>query len=111
MGKPGKPLVHFPLWWGRILARTFEWLARRGLFQNPPLTRDQLRSLSRDNAADVSETVAVFGAEWRRFAPGIREYLSPGLHDPRNGIGRDVELERAPCCVSGRGDRRRRARP
>jgi NADH dehydrogenase len=94
VGKPAKPLVHLPLWWGRVLAWKFEWLARRGLFRDPPLTRDQLRSLSRDNAADVSETVAVFGAEWRRFVPGIREYLSPGLHDPRSGIGRDVELER-----------------
>jgi uncharacterized protein YbjT (DUF2867 family) len=94
VGKPGKPLLHLPLWWGRILASAFEWLARRGLFRDPPLTRDQLRSLSRDNAADVSQTVAVFGGAWRRFGPGIREYLSAGRHDPRNGIGRDIELER-----------------
>ena len=93
VGKPGKPLLHLPLWYGRLLARFFEWLSRRGLFRHPPLTRDQLRSLSRDNAADTSATVAVFGADWRRFGPGIREYLSNGLHDPRNGIGRDVELE------------------
>ena len=94
VGKPGKPLVHLPLWYGRLLAALFEWLARRGLFRHPPLTRDQLRSLSRDNAADTSRTAAVFGGEWRTFGPGIREYLSHGRHDPRNGIGRDVELER-----------------
>jgi len=94
VGKPAKPLVHFPLWYGRLLAAGFEWLARRGLFRDPPLTRDQLRSLGRDNAADVSATVATFGGEWRRFGPGIREYLSPGLHDPRSGIGREIEMER-----------------
>jgi uncharacterized protein YbjT (DUF2867 family) len=94
VGKPGKPLLHFPLWYGRLLATGFEWLARRGLFRDPPLTRDQLRSLGRDNAADVSVTVETFGGEWRRFRPGIREYLSTGLHDPRSGIGRDVEIER-----------------
>lgn len=94
VGKPGKPLVHLPLWYGRILASGFEWAARRGLLPSPPLTRDQLRSLSRDNAADVSETVAAFGGDWRRFAPGIREYLSAGRHDPRSGFGGEVELER-----------------
>jgi NADH dehydrogenase len=93
VGKPGKPLLHLPLWYGRILAGVFEWLARRGVFSDPPLTRDQLRSLSRDNAADVSQTVAVFGGEWKAFRPGIREYLSTGRHDPRSGIGAEVELE------------------
>jgi uncharacterized protein YbjT (DUF2867 family) len=94
VGRPGKPLLHFPLWYGRILAAAFEWLARRGVFADPPLTRDQLRSLSRDSAADVSDTVATFGGEWRRFGPGIREYLHSGRHDPRSGIGDEVELER-----------------
>ncbi len=94
VGKPGKRLVHFPLWYGRLLAGMFEALARRGLLDAPPLTRDQLRSLSRDNVADVSDTVATFGGEWRRFRPGIREYLSNGRHDPRSGIGEEVELER-----------------
>jgi uncharacterized protein YbjT (DUF2867 family) len=94
VGKPGKPLIHFPLWYGRILAGAFEWLARRGVFSDPPLTRDQLRSLARDNVADVSDTVATFGGEWRRFGPGIREYLHAGKHDPRSGIGDEVELER-----------------
>ncbi|HEY1252150.1 MAG TPA: complex I NDUFA9 subunit family protein [Thermoanaerobaculia bacterium] len=93
VGKPGKPLVHLPLWYGRLLARFFEWLARRGLFRHPPLTRDQLRSLSRDNAADTSLTSKVFGPDWRPFRPGIREYLTAGRHDPRSGIGREVELE------------------
>jgi NADH dehydrogenase len=93
VGKPGKPLIHFPLWYGRILAGGFEWLARRGVLRDPPLTRDQLRSLSRDNAADVSQTLAVFGGEWKAFRPGIREYLSTGRHDPRSGIGEEVELE------------------
>lgn len=95
VGKPRKPLVHFPLWWGRILASAFEWSARRGWLPAPPLTRDQLRSLSRDNAADVSETDRVFGGPWRPFGPGIREDLGPGRpHDPRQGTGRDVKLER-----------------
>jgi uncharacterized protein YbjT (DUF2867 family) len=94
VGKPGKRLVHFPLWYGRLLAGMFEGLARRGVLDAPPLTRDQLRSLSRDNVADVSDTVATFGGDWRRFRPGIREYLSNGLHDPRSGIGDEVELER-----------------
>ncbi len=94
VGKPGKRLVHFPIWYGRLLAGLFESLARRGVLEAPPLTRDQLRSLSRDNVADVSDTVATFGGEWRRFRPGIREYLSNGRHDPRAGIGGEVELER-----------------
>lgn len=94
VGKPAKPLIHFPLWYGRLLAAAFEWLARKGLFTDPPLTRDQLRSLSRDNAADVSATVAVFGDSWRSFAPGLREYLSAGRHDPRSGFGSEVQLER-----------------
>ena len=94
LGKPGKRLIHFPLWYGRLLASGFEWLARRGVLADPPLTRDQLRSLSRDNAADTSATLATFGGDWKRFAPGIREYLSTGLHDPRSGTGEEVELER-----------------
>jgi NADH dehydrogenase len=94
VGKPRKPMIHFPVWYGRLLASLFEALARRGLFADPPLTGDQLRSLSRDNVGDTSETVAVFGGEWRRFAPGIREYLSHGKHDPRSGTGEEVELER-----------------
>jgi len=93
VGKPGKPLLHLPLWYGRVLAGGFEWLARRGVFADPPLTRDQLKSLGRDNAADVSATVALFGGEWKRFRAGIREYLSTGRHDPRSGIGGEVQLE------------------
>jgi NADH dehydrogenase len=94
VGKPGKPLIHFPLWYGRLLARLFEALARRGILEAPPLTRDQLKSLSRDNTGDVVPTMAAFPGERRRFAPGIREYLSHGRHDPRHGTGQDVELER-----------------
>jgi uncharacterized protein YbjT (DUF2867 family) len=94
LGKRGKPLFHFPLWYGRILASAFEWMARRGLLSEPPLTRDQLRSLSRDNTADVSRTVATFGGDWRAFAAGIREYLYNGRHDPRSGFGGEIELER-----------------
>jgi NADH dehydrogenase len=94
IGKPGKPLVHFPLWWGRFLAGRFEWLARRGVLDSPPLTRDQLRSLERDNTADISQTVAVFGGPWREFRPGIREYLSGAKkHDPRFGVGAEADLE------------------
>jgi uncharacterized protein YbjT (DUF2867 family) len=94
IGKPGKPLVHFPLWWGRLLAGRFEWLARKGAIGSPPLTRDQLRSLERDNTADISETVAVFGGPWREFRPGIREYLSGAKkHDPRFGMGAEADLE------------------
>jgi NADH dehydrogenase len=94
VGKPRKRLIHFPVWYGRLLARLFEALARRGVFADPPLTRDQLKSLSRDNVGDVSDTVATFGGEWKRFAPGIREYLSHGRHDPRSGTGNEVELEK-----------------
>ena len=94
VGKHGKPLIHFPLWYGRLLASVFERLARRGILDAPPLTRDQLRSLAVDNTADIVPTMADFPGEWRRFAPGIREYLSDGRHDPRHGTGYDVELER-----------------
>ena len=88
VGKPRKPLVHFPLWWGRFLAGRFEAAARRGWIDAPPLTRDQLKSLERDNAADLTDTLAVFGGPWREFRPGIREYLPAGRsHDPRFGIG------------------------
>lgn len=93
VGKPGKPLLHLPLWYGRVLASGFEWLARRGVFTDPPLTRDQLKSLERDNAADTTDTTATFEGEWKRFRPGIREYLATGRHDPRSGIGGEVELE------------------
>ena len=94
VGKPRKPLVHLPLWYGRLLAAVFEWAARRGILPEPPLTRDQLASLSRDNTADVSETNRVFGGPWRPLGAGIREYLPGGRkHDPRGGIGRDVVLE------------------
>ena len=94
VGKPRKPMIHFPLWYGRLLASFFEKLAGMGLFSDPPLTRDQLRSLSRDNVGDTSETLATFDGEWRRFGPGIREYLSHGRHDPRSGFGEEVEIER-----------------
>jgi NADH dehydrogenase len=94
LGKRRKPLVHLPIWWGRILARTFELLARRGWIDAPPLTRDQLRSLSRDNVADVAETLAVFDGEWHEFRAGLREYLTGGMkHDPRSGFGGEVELD------------------
>ena len=94
VGLRAKPLVHLPLWWGRFLAGRFEWAARHGWIGQPPLTRDQLRSLSRDNVADVSETLSTFGGEWSGFRSGIREYLAPsGRHDPRIGTGDDVRLE------------------
>ncbi len=94
VGKPRKPLVHLPLWWGRFLAGRFEWAARKGWIGDPPVTRDQLRSLSRDNVGDVSQTVAVFGGPWREFRAGIREYLIGGKrHDPRFGIGVETNLE------------------
>ena len=94
VGKGRKRLVHFPLWWGRFLAARFESLARRGWIDVPPLTRDQLKSLSRDNTGDTSETVRVFGGEWRALRPGIREYLGSGkFHDPRSGTGSEADLE------------------
>ncbi len=94
IGKPRKPLVHFPLWWGRFLAGRFEWAFRRGWLDEPPLTRDQLKSLARDNVADLSDTLAVFEGPWRPFRLGIREYLAPlGRHDPRFGTGAEVDLE------------------
>ena len=95
VGKPRKPLLHLPLWWGTILATLFESLARHGGIEAPPLTRDQLASLSRDNVADVSETVRVFGGEWKRLRPGLREYISgAGKHDPKFGLGGQANLER-----------------
>jgi NADH dehydrogenase len=94
VGKHGKPMIHFPLWYGRLLASGFEWLARKGVLDAPPLTRDQLRSLGVDNTGDIVPTMADFPGEWHRFAPGIREYLSHGRHDPRHGTGYDVELEK-----------------
>ena len=64
------------------------------LFRSPPLTRDQLKSLSRDNTGDTSETVRVFGGEWRALRPGIREYLGGWKdHDPRFGTGTEADLE------------------
>ncbi|HEY7114320.1 MAG TPA: complex I NDUFA9 subunit family protein [Thermoanaerobaculia bacterium] len=94
VGKARKPLVHFPIWWGRFLAARFEAAARRGWIGAPPLTRDQLKSLESDNTADLSATLAAFGGTWREFRPGIREYLPPGrAHDPRFGTGREVDLE------------------
>ena len=93
-GKRSKPIVHLPLWWGRVLASTFERFARYGWIPAPPLTRDQLRSLSRDNTADTSETLRVFGGNWKHFGPGIREYLLRGrVHDPRFGMGGETDLE------------------
>jgi len=81
LGKPRKPLVHFPLWYGRILA------AAMAVLPNPPLTTDQLRSLSQDNVADTSATAAVLGSPTTRFADGIREYVRPKSHrDGRIGI-------------------------
>lgn len=93
VGKPRKRLVHFPLWWGRFLAARFEGLARKGILPAPPLTRDQLKSLSRDNTADVSDTVAVFGGEWQELRAGLRQSLRGAFrHDPRSGFGDEVEL-------------------
>jgi NADH dehydrogenase len=81
LGKPKKPIVHLPLWYGRIAA------AAMAVLPDPPLTRDQLRSLSRDNVGDVSATTAVFGEPKTRFADGIREYIRPkSRRDPRIGI-------------------------
>ena len=95
VGKPRKPLLHLPLWYGRLLARAFEAAAAWGILPAPPLTRDQLASLSRDNTADVSETDRVFGGPWQPFREAIRESLGSGRrHDPRSGIGGEVELER-----------------
>ncbi|HEY6050778.1 MAG TPA: hypothetical protein VIZ58_05970, partial [Thermoanaerobaculia bacterium] len=94
VGKRKKPLFHFPLWWGRFLAGRFEGAARRGWLDAPPLTRDQLRSLSRDNVADTSKTDAVFGPATHEFRAGIREYIHPeNVHDPRSGFGEEAKLE------------------
>ncbi len=93
VGKPRKALVHFPTWWGRFLAGRFEWLASKGWIQEPPLTRDQLRSLARDNTGDTSRTTAVFGESRRDFRTGIRKYLSGRKHDPKFGMGNEADLE------------------
>jgi NADH dehydrogenase len=94
VGKPRKPMIHLPLWWGAFVAGRFEWMTRRGWLADPPLTRDQLKSLSRDNVADVSGTLRVFGGDWKRLRPGLREYLHGAMkHDPRVGLGQEVDLE------------------
>jgi NADH dehydrogenase len=81
VGKPEKPMIHFPIWYGRIIATLMNVLP------NPPLTNDQLNSLSRDNVGDTSPTTALFGPSARQFRPGIREYIHPrGRHDPTIGI-------------------------
>jgi NADH dehydrogenase len=81
LGHPGKPLVHLPVWYGRILA------ALMSVLPSPPLTRDQLRSLSRDNVGDTGPTAETFGAPSAKFGEGIREYLRPRSHrDSRIGI-------------------------
>src|SRR5262249_53846187 len=95
VGKPRKPLLHLPLWYGRILARMFEAAARWGILPAPPVTRDQLASLSRDNTGDISETERVFGGPWQPWREAIRESLGSGRRRaPRAGIGGEVELER-----------------
>ena len=95
VGKPRKPLLHLPLWYGRLLARVFESAAGWGMLPAPPVTRDQLASLSRDNTGDISETERVFGGPWQAWREAIRESLGSGRrHDPRAGIGGEVELER-----------------
>ena len=73
----------------------FEWLARRGVLADPPLTRDQLRrASSRDNVGDVSATVAAFRR--RLEALRSRDPRLPLERPPRSplGFGDDVELER-----------------
>jgi NADH dehydrogenase len=81
LGKPGKRLVHLPLWYGRLLATLMAALP------NPPLTRDQLRSLSVDNVGDTGPALAVFGGAFRDFKSGIREYIHPPYRrDPTVGI-------------------------
>ena len=81
LGKPRKPMIHFPVWYGRILATLM------GVLPRPPLTNDQLNSLSRDNVGDTSATTAIFGPSTREFRSGIREYIHPrGRHDPTVGI-------------------------
>ncbi|HKF45661.1 MAG TPA: complex I NDUFA9 subunit family protein [Thermoanaerobaculia bacterium] len=93
VGKPRKPLIHFPLWWGRFLAARFEGMARRGWLEAPFLTRDQLLSMRRDNTGDIGPTDAVFGETWREFRSAIREYLAAGRHNPRFGVGTETDLE------------------
>jgi len=95
VGKPRKPLLHLPVWYGRLLASLFEAAARWGILPAPPVTRDQLASLSKDNTGDLSETQRVFGGPWQPFREAIRESIGTGRrHDPRSGIGGEVELER-----------------
>lgn len=81
LGRPGKALVHLPVWYGRILA------AGMAILPRPPLTLDQLKSLERDNVGDTGPTAETFGAPSARFADGIREYIRPrARRDSRIGI-------------------------
>ncbi len=86
LGKPAKPIVHVPIALGNVLAAGMA-LAPRFLLPKPPLTRDQLRSLSQDNVGDVAGTITTFGPIARDFRAGIREYIRPkSRHDPTIGI-------------------------
>lgn len=81
LGKPGKPLIHLPLWYGSLLATAMKVLP------HPPLTHDQLSSLAVDNVGDTGPTLEVFGGTFRDFKSGIREYVRPrSRHDPMVGI-------------------------
>ena len=86
LGKGGKPLVHFPVGFGYLLAAAMS-LVPRWVLREPLLTRDQLRSLSQDNVGDTAATVSTFGPLERDFRVGIREYIRPkSNHDPTIGI-------------------------
>jgi NADH dehydrogenase len=81
LGKPGKRIVHVPVGLARFAASFAERLTA------PPLTRDQLASLSVDNVADTAGARVAFGDTWAGFRAGIREYVHPrGRHDPMIGI-------------------------
>ncbi|MGH9443106.1 MAG: complex I NDUFA9 subunit family protein [Thermoanaerobaculia bacterium] len=86
LGKPRKPLVHFPIAFGSLLARANS-LVPRFILPQPLLTVDQLKSLSQDSVADTSAAASVFGPIERDFRSGIREYIRPpSRHDPTIGI-------------------------
>lgn len=86
LGKPGKPLVHFPVGFGYLVAGAMSVIPR-WILPKPLLTRDQLRSLSQDNVGDTSAAVETFGPIERDFRSGIREYIRPkSRHDPTIGI-------------------------
>jgi len=71
----GRLLVPVPWWVAGMQATVLEWLFGRVLGKAPPLNRDQLLMLRRDNVGDPGRMIRDFGFEPMGFREGIRRYL------------------------------------